>query len=353
MKVLVGMSGGIDSSAVALRLQREGHEVIGATMSLYNKDNPITSRLSGSGCFTPHVEQTIREAREVCDRLGIEHIVVDCAKEYERYVLDNFTGEYLEGRTPNPCVWCNSYIKFGALLRSAREMGYDFDRYATGHYVKIVDAGGRLALHVADDVKKDQSYFMYRLNQEQLSQVIFPLGGTTKVENKELGIQNGFFSVEKKESQDFYSGHYSELLSIEDREGEIVTRDGKVLGHHKGYWHYTVGQRRGLNISSSKPLYVLELDALNNKVIAGFKEETQTDTLTAHFMSWMAIEKIDRPIEVKAKIRSTSAGADAVVAPLEEGRVRVDFTEKQNSITRGQSVVFYIDNTVIGGGIIE
>jgi tRNA-specific 2-thiouridylase len=353
MKVLVGMSGGIDSSAVALLLQKDGHEVIGATMSLYNKDNPITSQLTGTGCFSPNVEQTIKEARMVCDKLGIQHIVVDCAKEYEKFVLDNFTSEYLEGRTPNPCVWCNSYIKFGALLKVAREEGVDFDKFATGHYVKVVKVGDRFALHIADDAKKDQSYFMYRLTQEQLSQVIFPLGGTTKVENRQLGIENGFFGTEKKESQDFYSGHYSELLAKEDVKGNIINREGKVLGTHSGYWHFTVGQRRGLNISSPRPLYVLELDAEHNEVIVGFKEDTQTATLTAHSMSWMAIENLVEPIELIAKIRSTSVGSRALVTPLEDNRVRVDFFEKQNSITRGQSVVFYKDHTVIGGGIIE
>jgi tRNA-specific 2-thiouridylase len=309
--------------------------------------------LSGTGCFSPHVEQTIREAREVCDKLGIKHIVVDCAKEYEEFVLNNFTSEYLAGRTPNPCVWCNSYIKFGSLLTAAREQGIEFDKYATGHYVKVIKVNNRYALHVAEDVKKDQSYFMYRLSQEQLSQVIFPLGGTTKVENRELGIKHGFFGHEKRESQDFYSGHYGELLAKEDQEGDIVTTEGEVLGKHQGYWHFTVGQRRGIDIASSQALYVLRLDSDRNEVIVGNKGETQTRTLTAHSPTWMAIEAPTKPIEVIAKIRSTSIGSTALVTPIEGNRLSVNFNDKQNSITKGQSVVFYIDGTVIGGGIIE
>ncbi len=354
MKILVGMSGGIDSSAAALLLQQQGHEVIGATMSLYNSNNPITSHMSGTACFGPNEEATIKEAREVCRKLDIPFHVIDCSLQYEKYVLDNFIDEYKGGRTPNPCIWCNSYIKFGALLDGARLSNIEFDAYATGHYVKVVEYNNRFALAAADDQKKDQSYFLYRLRQDQLAHIIFPLGGMTKVQSKEIGLKHGFFGSEKKESQDFYSGHYTDLIDWPDREGKIVSWSGKVLGVHKGYWHYTIGQRKGLGVSADAPLYVISLDSSSNTVTVGYEEETYTHSLIAHSPSWMAIETLREPLEVIAKIRSTSAGKAATIEKIENDRVLVTFKEPQMAITSGQSVVFYThEKIVLGGAIIE
>ncbi len=354
MKILVGMSGGIDSSAAALLLKQAGHEVIGATMSLYNARNPISSSMSGTACFGPSESVTISEARSVCEQLNIPFHVIDCSIEYEQFVLDNFTDEYKEGRTPNPCVWCNSYIKFGALLDGARKSGIEFDAYATGHYVKVVNYNNRFALAAADDAHKDQSYFLYRLRQDQLASTIFPLGGMTKVQSKEIGMNHGLFGSQKKESQDFYSGHYTDLIDWEDRKGNIVTIQGDFLGEHRGYWHYTIGQRRGLGVSSDRPLYVVSINAEDNTVIVGYEEETYTHTLISHSPSWMAIEDLYEPLEVIAKIRSTSSGAPAVIKRIEDNRIEVSFKEKQQAITSGQSVVFYNnDKIILGGAIIE
>ncbi|NCB02181.1 MAG: tRNA 2-thiouridine(34) synthase MnmA [Spirochaetia bacterium] len=352
MKILVGMSGGIDSSAAALLLQQAGHEVIGATMSLYNPNNPISSNMSGSACFGPSEKHTIEEAKAVCEKLKIPLHILDCSAQYEKFVLDNFTNEYKEGRTPNPCVLCNSYIKFGALLDEARKKQIDFDYYATGHYVKIVEINNRLALAMADDAKKDQSYFLYRLRQDQLSNIIFPLGEMTKSQSRELGMKHGFFGSEKKESQDFYSGDYVELINWPDKVGQIFSSSGKLLGSHNGYWNYTIGQRKGLGISADRPLYVLSLDSSTNTVVVGYEEETYTHTLIAHSPSWMAIERLNEPIEVIAKIRSTSKGARAIIRMEKEGRVKVSFVEKQQAITSGQSVVFYNEQKIILGGAI-
>jgi tRNA-specific 2-thiouridylase len=354
MKILVGMSGGIDSSAAALLLQQEGHEVIGATMSLYNSNNPISTHMSGTACFGPSESVTISEARAVCEKLDIPFHIIDCSEQYEQFVLDNFTDEYKEGRTPNPCIWCNSYIKFGALLDGARKSGIEFDAYATGHYVKVVTYNNRFALAGADDAHKDQSYFLYRLRQDQLATLIFPLGGMTKVQSKEIGIKHGFFGSQKKESQDFYSGHYTDLIDWEERKGNILSVQGEILGEHRGYWHYTIGQRRGLGISAEFPLYVVSIDAQANTVTVGYEEETYNHSLIAHSPSWMAIEDLYEPLEVTAKIRSTSSGSAAVIKRIDNDRVLVTFKETQQAITSGQSVVFYNkDKIILGGAIIE
>ena len=354
MKILVGMSGGIDSSAAALLLKEAGHEVIGATMSLYNANNPISTHMSGTACFGPSEINTIREAKAVCDKLEIPLHVLDCSVQYEKYVLDNFTNEYKEGRTPNPCVWCNSFIKFGALLEEATRQHIEFDAYATGHYVKVIQIHNRYALSAADDEKKDQSYFLYRLSQEQLSKVIFPLGEMTKAQSREIGERYGFFGSEKKESQDFYSGDYVDLIDWEPLTGDILNTQGTKLGEHKGYWHYTIGQRKGLGLSAQRPLYVLSLNAATNTVTVGFEEETYSHSLIAHSPSWMAIEKLTEPMHVSAKIRSTSKGSPAIISMMEDGRILVKFVEKQQAITTGQSVVFYNEEKVlIGGAIID
>ena len=354
MKILIGMSGGIDSSAAALLLQQAGHEVIGATMSLYNENNPISTHMSGRACFGPSEINTISEAKAVCEKLDIPFHIIDCSLQYEQFVLDNFTDEYKEGRTPNPCVWCNSYIKFGALLDGARKSGIEFDAFATGHYVKVVNYNNRFALAAADDAHKDQSYFLYRLRQDQLASTIFPLGGMTKVQSKEIGMKHGFFGPEKKESQDFYSGHYTDLIDWEERKGKIISVQGKVLGEHQGYWHYTIGQRRGLGVSADRPLYVISIDAQTNTVTVGYEEDTYSHSLVSHSPSWMAIEDLYEPMEVIAKIRSTSSGAPAIIDRIEGDRVLVSFKEKQQAITSGQSVVFYNkDQILLGGAIIE
>ena len=322
-------------------------------MSMFDSSNPIVANMSGTACFGANIKDTIAEAQAVCVKIGIPLHVVDLSVEYNRYILSNFNTEYLEGRTPNPCVLCNHYIKFGALLDACEREGIEFDRFATGHYVRVVPYGDRLTLQVPVDEKKDQSYFLYRLTQKQLSRVIFPLAETTKEENRVFGAEHGLFRADKGESQDFYSGDYKDLLNREPEEGEIVDSSGRVLGTHQGFWNYTIGQRRGLGIGADRPLYVLSLDAEHNRVTVGYTEETFSHTLTGYDPSWMAIASLTEEMLVKAKIRSTSRAQDALIRPLEDGRVSVSFTEPQMAITPGQSVVFYLNGKIIGGAFIS
>ncbi len=353
MRILLGMSGGIDSSAAALLLKEQGHEVIGVTMTMFDENNPVIANMKGTACFGANITETIAEARAVCDKLDIPLHVVDVSPEYSRYILSNFNSEYLEARTPNPCVLCNHYIKFGALLDACEREGIEFDKFATGHYVRVVPYGDRLTLQVAADEKKDQSYFLYRLTQKQLSRVIFPLAGRTKEENRVLGAEHGLFKVDKGESQDFYSGDYKDLLDRKPETGEIVDSTGRRLGTHEGFWNYTIGQRRGLGIGADRPLYVIALDAEKNRVTVGYEEETFSHTLIGYDPSWMAIEKLEKEMSVKAKIRSTSKAEVALIAPAEDGKVSVKFLKAQKAITPGQSVVFYHDDIIIGGAFIS
>ena len=352
MRILVGLSGGIDSAIAALLLKTMGLDVVGATMSIWRDGNPLAKVVKREACFGPNEEKDIEEARRISHLLGIEYHLLDCAQEYEAIVLENFKSEYLAGRTPNPCVWCNSFIKFGALPKIAREQGIAFDKFATGHYARVVEEGGRFLLKTAADNHKDQTYFLYRLNQEQLSQLILPLGEMEKSEVRRLTLEHNLFGVEKGESQDFYSGDYSDLLLTPPQSGEIVTQEGKVVGTHKGYWNYTIGQRRGLGVASERPLYVVALDAHNNRVIVGNMEETFKDAFKADQLNWIAFESLKEPIEASAKIRSTSQARSVLISPLSTSEVEVKFAEPQMAITPGQSVVFYQDDVVLGGGVI-
>jgi tRNA-specific 2-thiouridylase len=352
MRVLVGMSGGIDSSVAALLLQEAGHEVVGVTMSTWREENPFQGEFMQDACFGPNQKEDINEARRISERLGIEYHVIDCAKEYEEIVLSNFKDEYLAGRTPNPCVWCNSYIKFGALVSVARQQGLAFDAFATGHYANITFEDGRWLLHRGIDETKDQTYFLYRLTQKQLSETLFPLGHLRKKDVKQLSIEKGFFTEQKGESQDFYKGDYSDLLGSPPQRGEIITSSGEIVGEHQGYWNYTIGQRRGLGVSAENPLYVLSLDAEHNRVVVGGVEETFKEGLVASKLNWIAFDHLTEPMEVVAKIRSTQKPKVALITPIDELSIEVKFSEKQKAITPGQSAVFYKDNVVLGGGVI-
>ncbi|MFA5467771.1 MAG: tRNA 2-thiouridine(34) synthase MnmA [Sphaerochaetaceae bacterium] len=352
MRILVGLSGGIDSSIAALLLKNRGHEVIGATMSIWRDGNPFSAEVKRDACFGPNEKEDIAEARRISEILEIEYHVLDCAKEYEEIVLQNFKSEYLAGRTPNPCVWCNSFIKFGALPQIARQKGIDFDKFATGHYAQVEEQAGRFLLKTAVDKRKDQTYFLYRLKQEQLREVIFPLGQIEKSEVRRLTKEYNLFAEEKRESQDFYSGDYSDLLQTAVQKGEIMDREGHILGSHDGYWNYTIGQRRGLKVSAERPLYVVALDAQLNRVIVGYEEETFKEKLLAENLNWIAIDGLTEPLEAQAKIRSTAKAQPVLLTPAAEGRVEVSFTQSQKAITPGQSVVFYREATVLGGGVI-
>ena len=355
MKILVGLSGGVDSSATAFLLKKAGHEVIGATMSIWDKNTNFRGDGSADSCFSPHEEQDIETARKICKQLGIPYYVFDCSEEYKKIVLHNFKTEYMSGRTPNPCVWCNATIKFDALPNTARANGIEFDKFATGHYAKLDfdKDSGRYRILRGIDPKKDQSYFLYRLNQEQLSRILLPLGAYTKAEVREFARLAGLEVADKADSQDFYSGDINDILQNEPKEGNFVDKNGKVLGKHQGFWHYTIGQRRGMGVSAEKPLYVIGINMDKNEVVLGFDDETLKGALTCSNLTWMAVDGVSEPRKVLARIRSSQIPTPATIRMIEKDKVLVEFENLQKAIAPGQSVVFYDNDIVLGGGIID
>lgn len=355
MKILVGMSGGVDSSTVACMLKEQGHDVIGVTMSIWDKNTNFSGNIHADSCFSPHEKEDVAVAEKICRQLNIPYYVIDCSMRYKQMVLENFKSEYKAGRTPNPCVMCNSYIKFRALPEEAAAQGIEFDKFATGHYAQIKQntASGRYEIMRGVDKTKDQSYFLYRLNQQQLAQIIMPLGAYTKQQVRQIAADFGLEVSDKPDSQDFYSGDINDILQNEPQIGNFVTTDGRILGHHQGIWNYTVGQRRGMGIAAARPLYVLGFNKEKNEVIVGFEEECERSGLIADNWCWSAIEGMDKPLECEAKIRSSQQPTAVMATPLNNGKIEVKFYNKQKAIAAGQSVVLYQNDVVLGGGIIE
>lgn len=345
--IIVGMSGGVDSSVAALLLKEQGHNVIGVTMRLFDERLP---RLGG--------EREIEDARRVCEVLGIEHHVADLSDEFRRAVVDEFVSEYRRGRTPNPCITCNRALKFGALLEWARAHGGD--AIATGHYVdrRFNPESGRFELHHTGSAK-DQSYVLWQLSQEQLSRARFPLVGMEKDEIRALAKRAALPVAQKKDSMeicfiedDNHVRFIEEYTGKADKHGAFVSTDGTLLGTHQGITHYTIGQRKGLGVAFGQPMYVVALDAEKNTVTLG-KEGTQlTDALTADRLNFVSISTPDTPIRVEAKIRYQAKPAPAWLSVKDEV-ASVTFDTPQRSVTPGQSVVFYKGGLLLGGGLIH
>ena len=353
MKVLIGLSGGVDSSVAALILKEQGYEVIGATMSIWGKNGIAKAEGKHNACYGPDETEDIETAKQLAEQLDIPYHVIDCVTKYEDIVIKNFKKEYLEGHTPNPCVWCNALIKFGVLPQVAKLNGVEFDKFATGHYARVEEENGRFLLKRGIAPHKDQSYFLYRLKQEQLKNIILPLGTYTKDQIRAIAKENGLKAADKPDSQDFYGGDYNELLNVEDKIGNIVDTDGKILGTHKGIWNYTIGQRKGLGVSASEALYVLELRKDTNEVVVGFADKTFKKSLIANDLNWIAIDTLEAPRKCQAKIRSTQQPVEVEIQPFANGEVKVIFDDMQKSIAIGQSAVFYDGDTVLGGGVIK
>ena len=349
-KVLLGMSGGVDSSVSAILLKKKGYEVIGATMKLWTGETKLDKEKN---------EKTINDAKKVCDKLGIKHYVFDAQKEFEQCVINNFVSQYQNAETPNPCIECNKYIKFGYFYNKAKELGCDY--IATGHYARIEysEKYDQYVLRKSKEEKKDQSYFLYTIPEERLGSIIFPLQDyTSKEEIRKIAKENNLGVAEKKDSQEIcfipdncYQNFLEGKMEIKDKVGNIVLKTGEVLGKHQGLINYTVGQRKGIGVSYKEPLYVIELKNDTNELVVGTEQELYSSKLVANDVNWQVEFKED-DIECSAKIRYRAKEAKAKVLK-EDNRVLVEFDKPQRAITKGQSVVFYdAEGIVLGGGKI-
>lgn len=351
MNVIVGLSGGVDSSVAALLLKERGHHVIGVTMKLWRP-----GRYAGGArdaCFGPGEDRDIEEAAAFAKAIGIDYRVFDCSDSYERLVVSYFRDTYLAGKTPNPCVRCNQTMKFGLLPKLAAESGLAFDAFATGHYARIAEKGGRHCLLRAKDESKDQSYFLYRLSQEQLARQLFPVGEMTKVEVRAYARAHGLAAAEKPDSQDFYSGDTAELIGAPDRPGDIVDLSGKVVGHHNGFWHYTIGQRKGLGVASPEPFYVVDLSACRNQVIVGRASDVLRTSFTVADMNFVSIPPCGASAALPVLVKVRSAGVPKGPATL-TGNV-CTIPGGLAGVAPGQSAVFYSPEApdLLCGGIIQ
>ena len=351
-KVMLGMSGGVDSSVAALLLLRQGFDVTGVTMKL-RPDQYLKNSESGGCCSLDDID----DARRAAYQLGIEHLVLNFTDLFQREVIDYFAAEYEAGRTPNPCIACNRRLKFSALLRRALEL--DFDYVATGHYARVSqDAAGRWRLFRAHS-GKDQSYVLYSLTQFQLEHTLLPLGGYEKSKIRELAEEAGLAVAQKPDSQEIcfvegndYGAFLEKYTGKKPPAGHFVDAQGTVLGEHRGIPYYTIGQRKGLGLSFGQPMYVTRIDAEKNEVVLGPEGSQYRDSLVAGDLNWIAFDRLEGSLEAQAKIRYQAQPAQAEVAPLDGGKAAVHFLEPQRSVTPGQAVVFYQGDAVLGGGTI-
>ena len=340
-KVLLGMSGGVDSSAAALLLTEQGYDVTGLTLKLCKEDK----------------EQDLTDAKAVCEKIGIKHITLDLKKEFGEKVVSPFIEDYKNGLTPNPCLECNKYIKFGIMLDFALKNG--FQKIATGHYARVEREGDRFILKKATDISKDQSYVLYSLTQHQLSHLLLPLGSLSKSEIREKAEESGLVNAKRPDSQDICfvpDGDYASFIEKTDgfvsQKGDYVDINGTFLGKHEGVINYTIGQRKGLGIALGKPQFVIDKNAQTNTVILGDEEHLFKTEVLVKDVNFIPFGRLEKEMNVKAKLRYRHKESPCAISPLENGKVKIVFSDPQRAPSAGQAAVFYDGNTVVGGGKI-